>query len=145
MSVELAPLSVAHARLIAGMHHICFAEPWNEKAMADLLALPGCFGWLAAEGETPHGFVLARIAADEAEILTILVLPPYRRRGLAGRLLDAVIDNAKMQGAVKLFLEVALSNVAGLELYTKVGFIQVGRRPRYYANGGDALLLAIDL
>lgn len=145
MKVELTPLSVAHARLIAGMHHVCFAEPWNEKAMADLLALPGSFGWLAAEEGAPQGFVLARIAADEAEILTILVLPPYRRRGLAHRLLGAVIDNAKMQGVVKLFLEVALSNVAGLELYTKVGFIQVGRRPRYYANGGDALLLARDL
>lgn len=145
MSIDLTPLTAAHARLIAGMHNICFAEPWNEKAMAELLALPGCFGWLAAEGETPQGFVLARIAADEAEILTILVLPPYRRSGLARRLLDAVTGNAKMQGVGKLFLEVALSNEAGLALYTKVGFAQVGRRPRYYANGGDALLLAKDL
>lgn len=142
---ELTPLSAAHAKLIAGMHHICFAEPWSEKAMAELLALPGCFGWLAAQDETPQGFVLARLAADEAEILTILVLPPYRRHGLAQRLLDAAAATAKGQGVGKLFLEVALSNVAGMELYTKVGFVQVGRRPRYYANGGDALLLARDL
>lgn len=142
MSAPLTPLSAAHARLIAGMHHVCFAEPWNEKAMAELLALPGCFGWLAGEGGSPQGFVLARIAADEAEILTILVLPPYRRQGLARRLIEAVIDNARMQGVGKLFLEVALSNVAALDLYTRVGFVQVGRRPRYYANGGDALLLA---
>lgn len=141
MSAELTPLTLAHAKLIAGMHHICFAEPWSEKAMAELLSLPGCFGWLAREGETPQGFVLARIAADEAEILTILVLPPYRRHGLARRLLAAVIDNAKMQGVEKLFLEVALSNESALELYTKVGFAEVGRRPRYYANGGDALLM----
>lgn len=145
MSVDLTPLTAAQARLIAGMHHVCFAEPWSEKAMSELLALPGCFGWLAAEGEAPQGFVLARIAADEAEILTILVLPPYRRHGLAGRLLDAVIGNLRMQGVGKLFLEVALSNEAALELYTKVGFIQVGRRPHYYASGGDALLLAKDL
>ena len=145
MSVELIPLSAAHARLLAGMHHICFAEPWNEKAMADMLAMPGCFGWLAAEGEAPQGFVLARLAADEAEILTILVLPPYRRQGLAQCLLAAVIDNVKMQGVNKVFLEVALSNAAGLELYTKVGFIQVGRRPRYYPNGGDALLMAKEI
>jgi len=140
--MTLTPLSVAHAGLIAGMHHICFAEPWSEKAMAELLALPGTFGWLAAEEEVPLGFVLARIAADEAEILTILVLPPYRRRGVARLLLDAVIGNAKTKAVVKLFLEVASSNAAGLELYTGMGFIQVGRRPRYYANGGDALLLA---
>ena len=145
MTAELTPLSVAHAGLIAGMHHICFAEPWSEKAMAELLALPGSFGWLAAENAAPLGFVLARIAADEAEILTILVLPPYRRQGLAERLIEAVIGNAKTKAVGKLFLEVALSNVAGLELYTKVGFVQVGRRPHYYANGGDALLLAKDL
>jgi ribosomal-protein-alanine N-acetyltransferase len=145
MTRELTPLTVAHAKLIAGMHHVCFAEPWSEKAMSELLALPGCFGWLAVEDGLPQGFVLARIAADEAEILTIMVLPPYRRNGLAERLLDKVADYAKSQTVAKLFLEVALSNLAGRQLYTKVGFVQVGLRPRYYANGGDALLLACNL
>jgi ribosomal-protein-alanine N-acetyltransferase len=145
MTLELTPLTPGYAKLIAGMHHVSFAEPWSEKAMAELLALPGCFGWLAAEDGEPQGFVLARIAADEAEILTLMVLPPYRRNGLAQRLLGEVVEYAKSQAVGTLFLEVALSNVAGRELYTKVGFVQVGRRPRYYANGGDALLLARDL
>jgi ribosomal-protein-alanine N-acetyltransferase len=142
MSGGLTPLAPAHARLIAGMHHVCFAEPWNEKAMADLLAMPGAFGWLAAGEEQPEGFVLARVAADEAEILTILVLPPYRRGGLAGRLIEAAADNARVRGASKMFLEVASSNQAAQALYTKVGFELVGRRKRYYPNGSDALLLA---
>ena len=142
MSVDFIALTTAHAGLIAGMHHVSFAEPWSEKAMAELLAMPGCFGWLAAEDGVPQGFVLARIAADEAEILTIMVLPPYRRRGFAQELLARVAAYAKSQAVGKLFLEVALSNAEGLKLYTKVGFVQVGRRPRYYANGGDALLLA---
>jgi ribosomal-protein-alanine N-acetyltransferase len=137
----LTPLSPVHAGLIAGMHHVCFAEPWNEKAMADLLALPGVYGWLAA-GEQPEGFVMARIAADEGEILTLMVLPPYRRTGLARRLLEAALDNAKMQGAQKMYLEVASSNEAAQQLYTKVGFNLVGRRKAYYASGADALLLA---
>jgi [ribosomal protein S18]-alanine N-acetyltransferase len=141
---ELAPLGPAHAGLIAGMHHVCFAEPWSEKAMAELLALPGVYGWLAA-GEQPEGFVLARVAADEAEILTILVLPPYRRQGVAERLLGAAFDNAKMQGAEKMYLEVASSNESAQQLYTKVGFTLVGRRKAYYASGADALLLARDI
>lgn len=139
---ELTPLSPAHARLIAGMHHICFAEPWNEKAMAELLALPGVYGWLAAGEETPEGFVMARIAADEAEILTLLVLPPYRRHGLARRLLEAALDNAKVQGVEKMYLEVASSNDSARQLYIKIGFKQVGRRKGYYGEGIDALLLA---
>jgi ribosomal-protein-alanine N-acetyltransferase len=142
MSLDFAPLGIAHARLIAGMHHVCFAEPWSEKAMGELLSLPGVFGWMVSDGEGPKGFVMARTAADEAEILTILVLPPYRRHGLARLLLDRVVDNAKMQGAAKLYLEVASSNGAAQALYTQMEFAEVGRRPRYYANGGDALLLA---
>jgi len=145
MSLEFTPLEVAHARLIAGMHHVCFAEPWSEKAMAELLVLPGVLGWLVADEKGPQGFVLARTAADEAEILTILVLPPYRRHGLARRLLDRVIDNVKVQGVTKLYLEVASSNGAAQMLYTQMEFAEVGRRPRYYANGGDALLLARSL
>jgi len=138
---ELLPLSLVHAGLIAGMHHVCFAEPWNEKAMAELLAMPGVYGWLSAD-EQPEGFVMARVAADEAEILTLLVLPPYRRTGLARRLLEAALDNAKMQGVEKMYLEVASSNEAAQQLYTKVGFTLVGRRKAYYASGADALLLA---
>jgi ribosomal-protein-alanine N-acetyltransferase len=137
----LTPLSLAHAGLIAGMHHVCFAEPWNEKAMAELLVLPGVYGWLAADGK-PEGFVMARIAADEAEILTLMVLPPYRRHGLARRLLEAALDNAKVQGVENMYLEVASSNRAAQYLYTKMGFTQVGRRKGYYGEGVDALLLA---
>ena len=144
MSAGFTPLDPAHAGLIAGMHHVCFAEPWHQRAMAELLVLPGVFGWLAG-GDRPQGFVLARAAADEAEILTLMVLPPYRRLGLAQQLLSRVSEHARMQGVLTLFLEVAASNGAALDLYTKVGFALVGRRPRYYANGGDALMMALTL
>jgi ribosomal-protein-alanine N-acetyltransferase len=138
---ELIPLSLAHAGLIAGMHHVCFAEPWTETAMTELLVMPGVYGWLSA-GEQPEGFVMARVAADEAEILTLLVLPPYRRLGLALRLLEAALVTAKVQGVERMYLEVASSNMAAQHLYTKVGFALVGRRNAYYASGADALILA---
>jgi len=139
---DLVPLSPAHAGLIAGMHHVCFAEPWSEKAMAELLAMPGVYGWLSATGQQPEGFVMARVAADEAEILTLLVLPPYRRSGLARRLIEACLGNAKMRGVARMYLEVASSNEAAQHLYNKLGFALVGRRKAYYASGADALVLA---
>lgn len=140
----LAPIWPVHARLIAEMHHICFAEPWDEAAMASLLAMPGAFGFLAAE-PSPQGFVLARVAADEAEILTLLVLPPYRRHGLARRLLEQAAEQARGQGAAKLFLEVAANNDAARSLYIGSGFAQTGVRPRYYGSVIDALLLSRQL
>ena len=137
MTSQLAPLSPVHAALMAGMHRICFAEPWDEAAMAGLLAMPGAFGLLAGE-VSPRGFILCRTAADEAEVLTLLVLPPYRRSGLAGRLVEAAWSQA---GAASMFLEVAADNVAGLALYSSHGFVPVGRRPRYYGGRTDALIL----
>jgi ribosomal-protein-alanine N-acetyltransferase len=137
----MTPLHAVHAELIAGMHQVCFVKPWNKRAMAELLAMPGSFGWLDDE-TAPRGFVMARRAADEAEILTLLVLPPFRRLGLGLRLLDQVAAQARSEGAVRLFLEVASSNQSAILLYDKASFRQIGRRAGYYAADTDALLMA---
>jgi ribosomal-protein-alanine N-acetyltransferase len=136
----LSQLGPAHAQLIASMHHVCFAEPWDAQAMAELLAMPGAFGFLAG-AEAPEGFILCRAAADEAEVLTILVLPPYRRRAIASQLLEAAAQMARSLGAETMFLEVAADNLAGQALYAAHDFAEVGRRPRYYRGVTDALVL----
>ena len=140
----MIPLSLAHAELIAGMHHVCFKEPWDAKAMTELLAMPGAYGFLAGNDQ-PEGFVLCRAAAGEAEVLTILVLPPYRRTRLGSRLLDAAMATAKEAGAESMFLEVAADNENGQALYAAQGFAQVGRRPRYYHGVTDALVMSKSL
>ena len=140
----MTPLGHAHTALLAGMHRICFAEPWDQAAMQALLAMPGAYGFLIGEA-APQGFVLCRAAAGEAEILTLLVLPPYRRRGLASELLTAALDAARTNGAEAMFLEVAADNSAAQELYGSHGFQQVGKRPRYYHDRIDALVLRRDL
>ena len=87
------------------------------------------------------GFMLARVVADEAEILTLAVDPRRQGRGVGRLLLQAAMGDARRRGAVAMFLEVAPSNAAALALYGSAGFVQVGRRPRYYPGGGDALVL----
>lgn len=134
-------LDMVHAALLAGMHKVCFAEPWNEAAMAGMLAMPGSYGFLAAAADRPQGFILCRSAADEAEVLTLLVLPGERRHGLAKALLAEALAKAQSGGAASMFLEVAANNQAALALYTGLGFLQVGRRPRYYGGQTDALIL----
>jgi ribosomal-protein-alanine N-acetyltransferase len=93
-----------------------------------------------AEGDA-LGFALARVAADEAEILTLAVVPAAQRRGAGAALLQAVMRAAAARGAAALFLEVSTANDAGLALYARAGFCEVGRRCRYYADGTDALVL----
>src|SRR5947209_197660 len=105
--------------------------------MALQLGLPGAFGFIDAAG----GMVLARVAADEAEILTLAVLPDRRRRGLARALLERTMQAAARRGAGAMFLEVAEANRAARALYEGAGFVEVGRRRGYYRGGGDALVL----
>lgn len=151
--IELLPATLAHTELLAGMHRICFTDAWDAAAMAALLAMPGAGGLLAVDGGSlvpaaaapgPAGLVLWRSAAGEAEILTIAVLPPWRRSGLGGRLLDAALDAARASGAEMMFLEVAADNTAGLALYEKHGFSRVGLRKAYYGDK-DAVVMRRDL
>lgn len=128
-----------HAAVLAAIHAAAFPprERWGADAMALQFGLPGVFGLIDSRG----GMVLARVAADEAEILTIAVLPEARRQGMGRGLLDAVATLAAGRGVVGLFLEVSTENHAAQALYGACGFAPVGRRRRYYPDGADALVL----
>jgi len=79
-----------------------------------------------------RGFVLARLAADEAEILTIAVDPTVRGKGVGRALLAAILRQAASAGARTMFLEVDQDNAPALALYRRLGFIKVGERTGYY-------------
>ena len=131
------------AQALADLHATAFAAPWSAAAIAELLAQPGVF----AEGEE-DGFILIRVVADEAEILTLAVRPAARRVGLGGRLVEAAVVRAAARGAERMFLEVAEDNVAARALYARTGFVEAGRRRGYYARADgsreDALVLSLN-
>lgn len=138
------PAPDALARALAELHAASFETPWTASAFTSLLSQPGMVLEVEADG-----FALARIAADEAEILTLAVRPEARRAGLGARLVRATLERASRLGARRMILEVAEDNTAARVLYDRLGFRPAGRRPRYYArpNGAavDALLLALNL
>ena len=86
--------------------------------------------------------ILCRVAADEAEILTLAVTPGARRHGIGRALVDTAVSHAHAQGASRFFLEVSTSNQPAQALYRSAGFVQVGIRRRYYPDGADALVLS---
>lgn len=145
--LQIAEAFIRDADLLAAMHALCFpADPWNSEAMAGILATPGMRGLLGTR-QGPEALALVRFAADEAEILTLGVVPSARRLGLGGQILDAVIDLVRRRGSRALFLEVAVDNTAARRLYAGRGFAEVGRRPHYYDRGPgqkqDALILKL--
>lgn len=135
----IQPAGIAYAPALAEIHAAAFppGARWGADAMRLQLELPGVFALVDPRG----GMVLARVAADEAEILTLAVLPAQRRQGIARALLTAAGERAAADGATALFLEVALRNEAAHALYVACGFAPVGRRRRYYADGDDALVM----
>ncbi|MCA3338195.1 MAG: ribosomal protein S18-alanine N-acetyltransferase [Roseomonas sp.] len=135
------------AALLAEIHAESFAanQSWGPSAIALMLGLPGHFGLLALGEDQPLGFALGRAQGGEAEILTIAVRPGARHRGLGRLLLGALMAEATQRSATELFLEVAEPNIAARALYAGVGAQEVGRRPRYYADGRAALVLRVSL
>ena len=90
-------------------------------------------------GEELCGFILSRVAADEAEILTVAVSPKRRGEGIAGQLMRANVAQLQQAGAKSWFLEVEAQNTSALALYRRFGFVQVGERRSYYRKAdGDA-------
>lgn len=136
--------SEAPPEALAALHAAAFPAPWDAAAFAALSAQPGVLALVEDDG-----FILIRVVADEAEILTLAVRPEARRRGIGARLVRAASVRAADLGAERLLLEVAQDNAAARGLYARCGFIEVGRRRGYYARPGaaaaDALTLALNL
>lgn len=122
-----------------------FGEAWTMNQCAGLLPLPGVWLTLARQEDSVFGFSLARLVADEAELLLLAVKTAGQRRGIGRILLEHFEDEALARGAAKLHLEVREGNHA-LSLYERAGFGLVGRRRDYYCGQKgdryDALTLA---
>ncbi len=120
------------AAAMAAIHEAAFppGERWSADSLAIQVGQPGAFGLIDPEG----AMVLARVAADEAEILTLATVPLLRRQHRATALLRAALDHARAIGARAMFLEVSETNIAARTLYEEIGFRQVGRRPHYYGQ-----------
>ncbi len=143
--VQLQPLGPLDLAVVAALHASCFDHAWNKAAIAELLAIPGSLGALAHIKDQPVGFVIALAVGAEAEILTLGVLPKFRRRGIAARMLASVAERLSGAGCRRLLLEVAEDNEAARALYGKLGFTEVGRRPSYYRRAAGEVAGAIVL
>ena len=143
MSDGLIAATTAHATALEAMHRAAFPpdEVWSANVIALHIGLPGGFGLIDPRG----GMILARTIMDEAEILTLAVIPEAQRKGLGRALLQAAVHRAAALDARAMFLEVAEENTAARALYARCGFAEVGRRKRYYANGDDALVMRVAL
>jgi ribosomal-protein-alanine N-acetyltransferase len=126
------------AAAFAALHASSFGRGWSEDEFERLLLERNVIAHRAMSARTLAGFVLSRLAGDEAEILSIAVATSRRERGLARRLLDLHLRRLAGLGASAVFLEVDEDNQSARRLYARAGFRDVGRRPAYYSRAADA-------
>ncbi len=145
VSIDL--VGAESAAELARVHQAAFGgKGWSPRDFEALMATEGTEALLArSRNGHPGGLILYRMVAEEGEILTIGVVPPWRRGGVGGRLLGSALSAMMMLGARRVFLEVGERNIAARALYEGMGFEVVGRRADYYdhAEGGreDALVM----
>ncbi|MBO5996957.1 MAG: GNAT family N-acetyltransferase [Alphaproteobacteria bacterium] len=131
--------SLPYAETLANLHKLCFDKPWDKAAFESLLFLPTTRGFV-----NDVAFILFSVCADQAEILTLGVVPDARKKGIAFDLLNYSIEQLKNSGVHEIFLDVNVKNLAARRLYEKADFRQVAVRKAYYEESGlkyDALVL----
>jgi len=132
------------AAAIAAVHAVSFQRGWGEDEIQRLMIDRSVVAHRATMGRTLSGFILSRLAADDAEILSVAIAPAWRGRGLSRPLLDLHLRRLAGLGARTVFLEVGERNAPACKLYNRAGFREVGRRQGYYEGGATALVLRRD-
>jgi [ribosomal protein S18]-alanine N-acetyltransferase len=145
----LSEASARDAPAIARLHAASFRRGWSDSEIERMLLERNTVAHRAAAGRRLHGFILSRLAAGEAEILSVAVASARRGRGVARALLDLHLRRLAGLGAKAVFLEVDEHNEPARRLYRRAGFREVGRRAGYYQENRDrpanALVLRRDL
>lgn len=143
------PATLRDARMLARLHAESFHRGWGEGEFESMLTERNTLVHRLRAGRRIIGFAVSRMAADEAEILSVAVAASHRGRGLSRNLLLTHLGYLAGHGVRTVFLEVEEHNQPARRLYERVGFGIAGRRERYYQQPDgehlDALLMRRDL
>jgi ribosomal-protein-alanine N-acetyltransferase len=140
--------TIRDAARLAQLHGAAFHRGWSEGEFESMLSERNTLAHRLRLGRKTIGFAVSRMAADEAEILSIAIDAPYRGRGLSRDLLLTHLGHLVARGVRTIFLEVEENNQPARRLYEWTGFTVIGRRERYYRQDGEqlnALLMRRDL
>jgi ribosomal-protein-alanine N-acetyltransferase len=148
-TAAIEPATLRDASKLAELHGASFHRGWGEGEFETMLTERNTLVHRLRLGRKIIGFAVSRMAADEAEILSIAVAASHRGRGLSYDLLLTHLGHLAGHGVRVVFLEVEENNQPARRLYARAGFGVAGRRERYYQQAGgeqlNALLMRRDL
>lgn len=146
MPIAIRPAAESDLPALAALESACFAHPWSEKSLAEMLG-NGRSLFLIAEGEGELlGYLGMEYVLDEGGITNVAVFPAHHRQGIANALIKELLHRAKGLGLATVTLEVRAGNTAAITLYQKNNFVPVGCRKNYYTSPTeDAILMTVTL
>ena len=144
--MEIVKMNEAHVASVAAIEKECFGrDAWSERSVAGELTNALALWLVAVEDGTVAGYVGSQTVCNETDMMNVAVTADFRRRGIGEQLVTALVEELKAIDSHCLTLEVRASNTPAQAMYEKLGFAEIGRRPRYYQNPKeDALILRKD-
>ena len=140
--VTLRPLRADDVAAVAALERRAFGpDAWSEHAVAEELAAPGRHALVAQDGGALVGYAVTRVVDEVADVQRVVVADDARRGGVATRLVQELLTRASAAGVRTALLEVSADNRAALDFYAGLGFAEIDRRPAYYRDGSDALVM----
>ena len=133
MTLSFHDITLTDVANLMPIENICHSHPWSEKTFASCIG-GRYFGQFTKSQETIIGFYIGQYVANEATLMDICVIPEQQSRGFGKALLKQFIQQAKDQGANKLWLEVRAKNISAQMLYINHGFTEISRRTGYYPS-----------
>ena len=136
MNATLRLASPGDLELFAALEAEVFSEdPWTPSMIAEELSSPASRYWIATDDSGDVvGYGGAKVGGDQADVMTIGVRAHARGQGIGAMILDALLAWSREAGAREIFLDVRPSNEGAIHLYETRGFVEIGRRPRYFRN-----------
>ena len=144
--MEIIRMNESHVASVAAIEKECFGrDAWSERSVAGELTNALALWLVAVEGEAVAGYVGSQTVCNETDMMNVAVTADFRRQGIGEQLVTALVEELKAMDSRCLTLEVRASNTPAQAMYEKLGFTEIGRRPRYYQNPKeDALILRKD-
>lgn len=131
---DLPALAALESRLFG-------SDSWSEMQLSEELTGPGRRMTVSQQDGTIIGYAVTMTLGDVVDLQRIAVRPEHRRRGTARALLEEATAVAEAAGADRVLLEVSAANAGAMAFYAEAGFTEIDRRPRYYRDGSDAVVL----
>ena len=141
--MEIVKMNESHVASVAAIEKECFGrDAWSERSVSGELTNALALWLVAVEDGQVAGYVGSQTVCNETDMMNVAVTADFRRRGIGEQLVIALVEELKALESHSLTLEVRASNTPAQAMYEKLGFTEVGRRPRYYQNPKeDALIL----